>query len=294
MKPIVSYIDNLLSELDGIEKKMMDLLDISTIKEFHNDPYSGVAILAPTYYWGETDDKQKLLQMELNDEYAEWFSHLTLLFRNGTPEISDKIDSADKTIRSWINKESDWSIKATIQENKLLFKDQVHSLKLLLLMKQQGGIELLIAVPDTNAIIKAPDPIQYAEIMGCPKFEFVVTTTVLQELDKHKIHHRDREFRDKVESVIRRIKGWRTQGSLNKGVKVHNTITVKLIANEPDFTSTLGWLDPQVADDRIVASVLEIQRKYPHARIVLVTSDINLQNKAEKASIAFEEPPTVQ
>ena len=54
---------------------------------------------------------------------------------------------------------------------------------------------------------------------------------------------------------------------------------------------TLGWLDPSNNDDRIIANALELQRTYPSDKVVLVTGDINLQNKAELAKLPYAEPP---
>ncbi len=48
---------------------------------------------------------------------------------------------------------------------------------------------------------------------------------------------------------------------------------------------SLSWLDPAIADDRIIASVLEVQAANPSDQVVLVTGDINLLNKAEAACI---------
>ena len=115
--------------------------------------------------------------------------------------------------------------------------------------------------------------------------------TVLSELDKLKIVHRDDNFRKKVESVINRIKGYRTQGSLLNGVAVYKTIVIKMIAKEPNFNNTLSWLDKNNNDDRFIASVIEYQVDNPSHRVFLVTSDINLQNKAEMAKLPFFETP---
>jgi len=52
-----------------------------------------------------------------------------------------------------------------------------------------------------------------------------------------------------------------------------------------------SWLDSENRHDRIVGSVLEIQCATPAAVVVLVTDDLNLQNKAEMAFIPWAEPP---
>ena len=53
--------------------------------------------------------------------------------------------------------------------------------------------------------------------------------------------------------------------------------------------NTLSWLDENIRDDRIIASVLEVQSTQPNARVVLVTGDINLSNKADVAQIETAE-----
>ena len=82
---------------------------------------------------------------------------------------------------------------------------------------------------------------------------------MLAELDNLKNHARDPTYRTKVNDVIRRIRGWRNQGSLLNGVRVHQTITVKAVPHEPRVEGTLSWLDPSNRDDRIIASCLELQ-----------------------------------
>ena len=52
---------------------------------------------------------------------------------------------------------------------------------------------------------------------------------------------------------------------------------------------TLTWLDKENRDDRIIASVLEVQSSYPTARVVLITGDVNLSNKADLARIETSE-----
>jgi predicted ribonuclease YlaK len=99
------------------------------------------------------------------------------------------------------------------------------------------------------------------------------------------------DFRKKVDSVIKRIKGFRQQGNMREGITVNKTVTVKMQAEEPNFDETLSWLDRENADDRIIANALELQRKEPSSMVILVTADINYQNKAEAANLPFVEPP---
>ena len=111
--------------------------------------------------------------------------------------------------------------------------------------------------------------------------------SILSELDELKIKSSNQEFQKKVKSVIKRLKGYRNQGNLIKGVTVEKSITLKMIASEPNFNKTLSWLVSENNDDRIIASALEIQRNNPSSAVCIVTSDINLQNKTEMASLCY-------
>jgi predicted ribonuclease YlaK len=146
-------------------------------------------------------------------------------------------------------------------------------------------------IPDTNALIRNPDIQTYGSSINSNTYTVIFIPTVLGELDDLKVKHRDEQFRQKVESVIKRIKGFRQQGSLLDGVITYKTVTVKTIAKEPKADEVLSWLDKDVPDDRIIASALEIQRQNLGAKVVLVTSDINLQNKAEAARLPHIETP---
>jgi predicted ribonuclease YlaK len=66
---------------------------------------------------------------------------------------------------------------------------------------------------------------------------------------------------------------------------------VKTTAIEPRVADSLPWLDPSNRDDRIIASLVEAVRQHPRSPVVLVTRDVNLQNKAAFAGLPFVEPP---
>jgi predicted ribonuclease YlaK len=43
--------------------------------------------------------------------------------------------------------------------------------------------------------------------------------------------------------------------------------------------------------DRILASVVEVMRRFPRRPVVVVSRDLNLQNKAKFPRIPYMEPP---
>ena len=291
MSKIIPYINRLQDELQLIEKQMLELLDASTIKEYIAGPSRAVCIIVPPHYWGDTDEKQKLLQIQLLKTYSTWSEHFCLLFCEATKEIEQKIKNTHNFIESWIEKTSLYEVPPTIQEAKLKFQEEIQTYYELIRLLDTSKENKWILIPDTNALIFAPDVSQYHKVAGVVEYTIIIFPTVTQELDGLKVNHRDAQFRDKVKSVIRRLKGLRQQGNLLKGVTVNKTITVRMEAKEPNFKYTLGWLDPSNNDDRIIANALELQRTYPSDKVVLVTGDINLQNKAELAKLPYAEPP---
>jgi predicted ribonuclease YlaK len=98
-----------------------------------------------------------------------------------------------------------------------------------------------------------------------------------------------------VESLIRRIKGYRARGALTAGVPLRKGVsTFRALATEPALDKSLPWLDPTNDDDRMIATVVEVMRQHPRSTVMLVTQDINLQNKAELASVPYVEPPVAK
>ena len=290
MVSVKSYVERLQEQLNDIERKMLDLLDVSTISHFRNDPDSYVVAIAPPHYWGETDEKQKRLQMEVLKLYKPWIEHVRLLFLGATNEVAEQINETDTFVTGWVQKEYTWDVPESVEAAKAIFSQRIQSFArsfhVLELQKQRRTI----VVPDTNALIICSDFANYQRVAGQLDFTLVIMPTVLSELDQLKITARDNGFREKIKSIITRIKGLRLQGSLIDGVIINKTVTVRMEAREPDFGHTLSWLDSGNNDDRIVASILEMQRQEPSAVIILSTGDINLQNKAEMAHIPFAEP----
>lgn len=288
---IVPYIVRLEEQLHSIESQLLALLDASTIKIFYQDPDSQVVFITNKYIWDTSDENQKRLQLKLLRTYLSWFEHLSLLFHDCTKDIQGQLTNTHAAVKKWIEKENGWHVPSSTTEAKSSVQEQIQTYYQLLSLFKTTGNPGIILVPDTNALILSPDVASYATTIGQAEYTVVILPTVLSELDKLKITHRSDDFRKKVQSVITRLKGFRQQGNMHEGVTVNKVVTVKMVAQEPDFKKTLSWLDPENNDDRIIAATLEVQREESANIVVLVTNDINHQNKAEMANIPFVEPP---
>lgn len=52
----------------------------------------------------------------------------------------------------------------------------------------------------------------------------------------------------------------------------------------------LDWLDPHVPDDRVIGATLDLLARHPLKTVVLVSRDINLQNKAAAVGLPIADP----
>lgn len=147
-----------------------------------------------------------------------------------------------------------------------------------------------LIVPDTNALYWNP-ALETWTVPYANSFTIILTPTVVSELDAHKVDERSSVRRAKAERLVNQIREYRRRGRLVDGVPlVKGVSTIKAIAAEPKMAESLTWLDPSNADDRFLASALEVMRAHTRCRVVVATRDTNLQNKLELARLPFFDP----
>lgn len=277
----------LRASLERMTNELVALIKGVPVKQMERS--YDVIVVAPNFYWGEANSKQRSAQLAIKRDFDGWIELLKIAVKGAPEDVMSELETAEESFRTWLELDSNWSLTPHPAQNETKLREDVHKFEQILSMLDANATSGVIIVPDTNAIIKEPDPVTYRTPAATNDFTFLLLPTVLSELDSLKNLHKNPDFRDKAEKVVTRIKGWRKQGSLSGGVTVAGTITVKAAHSEPDMESTLSWLDAGVPDDRIIASLLEIQSANPTCRVVLVTGDINLQNKADAASIEHME-----
>jgi hypothetical protein len=287
---LIPLVVRLEQQLQPIENQIIDFLDASTIEKRQYDPFR-IVMPVTNYYWGKTDEKQEHVQLKLLQAYLSWFEHFRMLFYDSPELLQSEIYLTHADVTALIEKKNGWTVPSTIDMAKQVAHENIQHYYQWLHVFHTSDKAGIILVPDTNALIISPDIGSYGAVIGQAKYTVVILPTVLSELDKLKITHRSEDFRKKVETVITSLKGLRQQGNMHEGVTVNRVVTVKMVAHEPDFKKTLSWLDSENNDDRVIASTLEVQRKEPSSIVILVTHDLNHQNKAEMANLPFIEPP---
>ena len=288
-----TYATRLGQELEDVRVGFLALLDCSTI--INVDPNrrgSGIIFIgAAKWGWAPSDGALTVARMDLLDQYQRWYERYRLLFRTPTPDVRKKLERSDKFVRDWLDRPGrDHSIPSSIEvAKKLALKHLLVFEEHLMLMASRGDGRYRL-VPDTNALIDNPDLESYAAAVGVDHAVIHLLPSVLGELDDLKASARTPDLRESVRSAIRRIKGLRDRGRLTDGVTVAGRITARAETVEVDPSTVLGWLDPTVMDDRIIGASLRLQSDYPADSVILITSDLNLQNKSEAAGLPYVEP----
>lgn len=280
----------LRTELSTVVTGLSELIQSLPVCWF--DRFSGgVTFVCPEVYFGERSAEQQASQLALKRRYEVLIEILKVVLRGATNDLLSRLEDTDKHFRDWLELDGSWSVTQNPTENARKSEAAAKPLYQILDVLDHASKAELILVPDTNSLLSTADPVDYRKIANQDSFVFMLLPTVLGELDRLKIEHRNDVVREKAKKIITRIKGWRNQGSLAAGVVVDKSIAVKASRSEPDMDNTLSWLDASNDDDRIVASILALQGEHPSAHVILVSDDINLLNKADAALIDTADTP---
>lgn len=284
------FADELCARLDLLEERFQELIDGSVIRNIDlNRPGSQVVSIGAAKWGWEKDESLVAVRTELLRDLNEWLALFVLLHRSPLPETSKRIDRCTKRLRVWLDRSSNRSVPSSIEKAKEIASGLFDELRALIDLSTAGPTDL-VAIPDTNVLLKYPAAERYASALGTQNYTVVLIPTVLSELDELKDRGRTPEVRDAASKAVKRIKGYRDRGSLQNGVKVAGNVSLRAEHRESRCGDILDWLDPSVPDDRILAAALDLQGRQPACAVVLVTGDVNLQNKAAAVAMAFVEP----
>jgi predicted ribonuclease YlaK len=280
-----SYKQSLIKRFKEFEDRAVSLLEKSSIGPSVNIN-SSVFLLGAHYPWSGLSQATKLMQTDIYNEYRHLIDIGKTVLAKSLPENKKRYEQECRTILEMIE-QTNLTWYKTIQEAMKALKESVNiQIEAMNSVHGRLGVGSLL-IPDTNVFIKNPNIHEYRIIERC---NIVILPSVLSELDKLKIEHSNANVRKKANIAIRNIKEYRRRGSLFGGVKITDNIAAFSIAAEPKFEGKPGWLDPNNQDDRFLASCFEVASNYPDSEIAIMTSDINMQNKAEFAFFDYLDP----
>lgn len=282
--------ENIINELTQKKEELIDFLSShSRVKQtiFSGDAFFSVK---GNHSYEKLDSKAVYTQDKLFKSFNKVFEIIEILLSESSKEHVNNFNKEKKIILESILQNSlTWS--KTICEVIENCTKSINKICSIVINIYSSKNDEPILVVDTNSLYINTE-LEKWSFETFEKFEIVITPSVLKDLDKHKIEHRNENVRAKALKLIKKIKEYRRRGKLSEGVPiVKEKINLRTIAIEPNFEKTLKWLDSKNEDDRLIAEFLEIMRSNGDRPVILVTEDINLQNKCELADLPFIEPP---
>jgi PhoH-like ATPase len=134
---------------------------------------------------------------------------------------------------------------------------------------------------DTNVLLHDPN-----SLLAFKANTVLIPIEVLEEIDRFK--RESSELGQNARAVSRSLDALRSKGHLNKGVKLENGGSLRIIFNEKNGEAVLPFGNNTV-DSRIISQALDIQKREPKIPAILVTKDINLRIKADSLGLPAED-----
>ena len=137
---------------------------------------------------------------------------------------------------------------------------------------------------DTNVLLHDPN-----SLLAFKGNNVLIPIEVIEEIDRFK--RESTELGQNARTVSRALDGLRAKGHLNKGVKLDNGGTLRIIFHEHNGQNDSPFGNNTV-DSRIVGLALAVHNAEPKVPAILVTKDINLRIKADTLGLAAEDYET--
>lgn len=287
--PLDSYRVRLLSELDQLASRYVEVLDVSSIGA-HNWDQGFIGF--PHFYWVESSPDVQVRRMQMLAEVKDLETRIRLLFPHATPEVRKVLKESFGLLRRWAKRGTgDHSIPRSIEEAKVIALKSIEDVKGLadLLPADDWQVRLVV---DTNTLLDNPDLAAHKSEVG-PRYMVHLLPVVLGELDDLKRSGRTPELREAARKADRRLKGLRDNGDVRIGARVAGDIYALFEHIEPEADGLPSWLDLSVPDDRLVASALLLQSRHPGSSVHVATGDLNLQTKLAAVGLPFTELPDI-
>src|SRR5258707_707320 len=164
----------------------------------------GIVFLGPDLYFGERSAGQQAVQLALKREYDVIYELLKLLVRGGPEQLVGELKQADSEFRNWLDLDRTWGLTTNPVENSKKAVASIGPLERILDVLDATGRGGIIILPDSNSLLAESDPTAYRNIARQDSFTFMLLPTVLGELDKLKVAHKNPELREKARKVIDR------------------------------------------------------------------------------------------
>src|ERR1700730_5653590 len=132
---------------------------------------------------------------------------------------------------------------------------------------------------DTNLFLHFPllDQIDWLKLLGSEHVVLAITSTVIRELNKHKDAPVSAKLRERAAAALKKLYAY---SELNEPILIRDSVELRFNTREPSLDFVSEGLSREVADDYLLAMIVEFKRSSSEANVVLITDDLGLKLKA--------------
>ncbi len=140
---------------------------------------------------------------------------------------------------------------------------------------------LLTAVLDTNLFLHyAPiDQIRWHDFIEADHIVLIITPTVLRQLSDKEDSPGSRKLRERAATAIKKLTALSEQPA---PLILRDGVEGQFASHEPQLDFASYRLSPQIGDDWLLASVLELRGESESTEVVLVTQDLGRRSETDK------------
>jgi hypothetical protein len=143
---------------------------------------------------------------------------------------------------------------------------------------------------DTNTFLHYPtlDHIDWPGIIGAKNVVLLVAPIVIRELNRHKDFPTSAKTRDRASAALRRLHDWWED---NRPILIRSSVELRFRTQDPLIDFPSHNLSRDIADDYLIATILEHGTEYPDCKLSLVTADLGLKLKAQTRGLGVVQLP---
>lgn len=159
-------------------------------------------------------------------------------------------------------------------------------------MEDQNSIPLTHCFLDTNVFLhfQSFDTVDWPNVLGAQHVCLVLTTTVMEELNRHKDDAKDPGRQKRAKEILSKLNDILPTDTAGITIPVGRNVTLLELLAAPDVDWKASKLDPQNGDDYLLGSILDFRKAHPEAHICLVTNDFPARRKALLHNISVVNP----
>jgi hypothetical protein len=287
-----SFSENLFSQLQEIKNDFIELLNLSTLERYIDQGNQFAAALGGRsiserirFRWIPLPHELEEKQIKISHRFEKWYLQFEGLLIETPEQTKNKLHSHNLNVASFIKYRTIGKNVNSNSEAVNMFEEAIKPFFEFLNELINHSYNEIILIPDTNVIIEWPNVEEYGSFFKISNYLVIFTSTVIGELDDLKIKRLEKDFHQKVTDAIHYLYALHDKGDVINGVKLNNGVTAIMRATDPNFSNLPSWINPNNNDDKIIGSVLELQREKPGAKIIVISNDINMNNKCSLANI---------